>query len=42
MIYEEILLYHNEDFKKQYFKKLNDKISVYTQIQTNINALEVK
>jgi len=38
MIYEEILLYHYEPFKKEYEYKKANKISLISHILTNDNA----
>lgn len=41
MLYEEILLYHNQEFKNQYIEKLQNNQSVYDYIRNNPHSLIV-
>jgi serine/threonine protein kinase len=40
LLYEEILLYHNEDFKKEYFRRVNANENPYKEVMENENALK--
>jgi serine/threonine protein kinase len=40
LLYEEILLYHYEDFKKEYFRRVNANENPYKEVMENENALK--
>ena len=41
LIYEEILLYHFEDFRKKYFRRVTNEENPYKEVINNENALKV-
>jgi hypothetical protein len=41
LIYEEILLYHFEDFRDEYFRRIEEGKSVIKDVLENENALKV-
>jgi len=40
LLYEEILIYHFEDFRKEYFKRVNANENPYKEIIENENGLK--
>ena len=40
LVYEEILLYHSEDFQKEYFRRIKDGENPFKDVINNANALK--